>query len=568
MSANQPDSSPQADFSLYQNRWVAVVHGRIIGVGLTREQAYRAAKRIRPKDKPEMWFVDETGQPKQTMIAEQVEKIIGRLQHYPLLQQTLQILRQRQIEAYLVGGPVRDLLLERDKIGDFDFVIPQDGVAVARRVANALDAAFYPLDLKRDTGRVVYQADDGSAVYLDFAAFRGPSLEADLRDRDFTINAIALNLTEPLQLIDPLNGQDDLAAGQIRACSEATFHNDPVRVLRAIRQTVQFDFEIETQTAQKLSEGASKLQTISPERQRDELMKLLNTPLPGQAVEMLRRFGVLPYILPEVATTIGVDQSPPHHLDVFGHTLAALDAWADLARSGWSTFPDNLQPSITAQMSQPIEGQLSQQLLMPLALLLHDVGKPLTRAEEKVEGQLKIRFLGHERESAKIARQVMRRLRFSQQAVDFVERVVLNHLRPLLLAAEGKVSRRATYHFFRDTGQATFQAGIATALHALADHAATYPPGQGQAEEQVLWSVVHHLVTAFFEQQSQVVNPPLLLTGRDLMETFGLPQGPLIGLLLRRLQEAQAIGQVTDKMSALAFINNDPDFANWQKGEL
>ena len=503
------------------------------------------------------------------MIEEQVEKIIRRVQQYPLLQQVLQILQRRRIEAYLVGGCVRDFLLERDKITDFDFVVPQDGVAVARHVANALNAAFYPLDLERDTGRAVYQADDGSApVYLDFAAFRGPSLEADLRDRDFTINAIALSLGDSLQLIDPLNGRRDLAAGRIRGCSEATFHNDPARVLRAIRLAAQFDFEIEAGAAQKLSEDAPKLQTVSPERRRDELMKLLNTPAPGQAVDMLRRFEVLPYFLPEMAATIGVEQSPPHHLDVFGHTLAALNAWADLVRSNWSFFSDNMKSGIITQMGQPIEGNLTQQMLMPLALLLHDTGKPLTYTRESIEGQLKIRFLGHERESQKITRRVMHRLRFSHQASDFVEKVVLNHMRPLLLAAEGKVSRRATYHFFRDTGQAAFQAGIAVALHALADHAATYPPEQGQTEGQALEDVVHYLITAFFEQQSQVVDPPLLLTGRDLMETFGLPQGPLIGTLLRRLKEAQAAGQVADKAAALAFINNDPDFANWQKGEL
>ena len=175
-----------------------------------------------------------------------------------------------------------------------------------------------------------------------------------------------------------------------------------------------------------------------------------------------------------------------------------------------------------------------------------------------------IRFLRHERESAKIARRVMRRFYFSRQATDFVETVVTHHMRPLLLAAEGKASRRAIYRFFRGTSGATYHAGIAVALHTLADHRATYPPHQGQAEEQALLKVIHQLVTAYFEQQDQVVDPPPLLTGRDLIETLGLSEGRLIGLLLKRLKEAQAAGQIKDRTEALDFIKADPDFASYQ----
>jgi AraC-like DNA-binding protein len=199
---------------------------------------------------------------------------------------------------------------------------------------------------------------------------------------------------------------------------------------------------------------------------------------------------------------------------------------------------------------------------MPLALLLHDTGKPLTRTHETQDdsGYAKIRFLGHERESAKITNQVMHRLRFSGQAAGFVATVVTHHMRPLLLAQKGKVSRRAIYRLFRDTAGGNYQAGVAVALHALADHRATHAPGQGQAEEQSLLEVINKLIAAYFEQRDQVINPPPLLTGRDLIDGLGLTQGRHIGLLLSRLQEAQATGQVQTKAEALAFIKTDPDF--------
>ncbi len=488
------------------------------------------------------------------------------LDHHPLLQNVIKILRAHQVEAYLVGGAVRDLLLGRQTIVDLDFAVPGRSLTVARKVANALQAAFYPLDPERGTGRVVHNVPVASGLkkfYLDFADFRGATLAEDLRDRDFTINAIALSLTDPPQLIDPLAGQRDLEIGQIRATSATAFQHDPVRVLRAVRQSTELGFSIETQTEQDLRQAVTGLVTVSPERQRDELLKLLNTPTPGQAVQKLRHLGILPHLLPEIEVMIGVSQPPPHYLDVFDHTTTALDAWTSMLQAELPDIPARLQEAVRQYLNEGLAGSLTPQLLMPLALLWHDAGKPLTRTEQ-AGPPVKIRFLGHERESARIACRAMKHFHFSNQAIRFVEKVVLHHMRPLLLAQEGQVSRRAIYRLFRDTGARSYQAGVAVALHALADHRATYPPDQGQAETQALLGVVHQLIATYFEQYDRVIDPSPLLTGRDLMETFGLSEGRLIGLLLNRLKEAQATKQVQDKAEALAFIKADPDFVNYQ----
>ncbi|MBI1880873.1 MAG: HD domain-containing protein, partial [Chloroflexi bacterium] len=298
-----------------------------------------------------------------------------------------------------------------------------------------------------------------------------------------------------------------------------------------------------------------------PERQRDELLKLLNTPTPGQAVQMLRRLEVLPHVLPEIEPMIGVSQGPPHHLDVFDHTTTALDAWAEMVQTGFADFPAPLPAAVAQELNQPLAGHLTHQTLLPLALLLHDSGKPQTRTEA-TKPKAVTRFIGHEQISAKIARNVMQRFHFSNQASDFVETVVAHHMRPLLLAVQEKVSRRAIYRFFRDTARGAYQAGVAVAIHALADQRATYPSGQGERELQKLREVVYKLIIAYFEQREQVVDPPPLLTGRDLIETLGLAEGRLIGVLLSRLKEAQATGEVLDKAAALAFIQADPDFQN------
>ena len=277
---------------------------------------------------------------------------------------------------------------------------------------------------------------------------------------------------------------------------------------------------------------------------------------------MLHQLDALRHILPEVAAMAGVTQSPPHYLDVFDHTTAALDAWAQMKRDHFHNVPETLRPDVQQYLHNTLAGNIILQQLMPIALLLHDTGKPLTRSEEIINNSdyTKIRFLGHEQESTKITRQVMQRFHFSSQAAGFVETIVANHMRPLLLAQVGEVTRRAIYRLFRNTTGGNYQAGVAVALHALADQNATYPSGQGKTEEQALQKVTDKLLAAYFEQREQVVDPPPLLTGRDLIGELGLSTGKVIGTLLDRLKEAQAMGQVQTRDEAVAFIKADPDF--------
>lgn len=565
----KPDPLQATDLSPYLNRWIAVVRERVVGVGLNREQAYRAAKRSRPKEKPQLWFVDGQGQVQETEINLRLEMSneSSWFDKYPLLQETVQYLRQQQVEAYLVGGAVRDLLLGRQNVTDFDFVVPSDGLIIARQVANTLKAAFYPLDPERKTGRVVLTMPDSGKTYLDFATYRGDTLEADLADRDFTVNAIALSLADSPQLVDPLKGRAALIGRQIKAASPTAFQRDPIRVLRAVRQAIEFGFTIESASEQLLRQAAPQLPQVSPERQRDELLKLLTTPRPGQAVQLLHRLEILPHFLPEIEALIGVSQSAPHYLDVFDHTTAALDIWADMSHAGWVELPQSLRGEVEQYLETLLTGDLPQRNAIALALLLHDTGKAQTRSEEITAAGVRVRFPGHEQVSAKIVRRVMARFRFSSQAADFIERIVAHHMRPLLLSIEKKIGRKAIYRLFRDTSGPTYQAGVAMTLHSLADHRATYLLGQGQAEEQALLNVIRQLITAYFEQRDQVIDPPPLLSGHDLI-ALGLAEGPQLGQLLQALKEAQAAGQITDKTAALAFIKAQAEFAHRQTDEL
>ncbi len=240
----------------------------------------------------------------------------------PVLERLISFLPKEK-PVYLVGGAVRDAILGRES-HDLDFVMAAEAGQTARKVANAINGAFYMLDEDRDTARVVYQLDNGLPYTLDFSVFRGPGLEADQVGRDFTINALAINLFEPDRLIDPLNGLGDLRAGLLRACAPSSFMDDPVRILRGVRLALALGFSILPETLDAMSRAVSRLPRTSPERQRDELFRILEGVQVSSAIRMLDQLGVVRLILPEVDGLKAVTQSSPHQLDVWEHTLLTL----------------------------------------------------------------------------------------------------------------------------------------------------------------------------------------------------------------------------------------------------
>src|SRR5512146_2934873 len=145
------------------------------------------------------------------------------------------------LEVYLVGGALRDLLLKR-ACHDLDFAMPGDPRKLARQVANELRGDFFVLDDERNTVRVIYHTQPAERIFLDFCGLRGSDIESDLRARDLTVNALALEIHHPEKLIDPTGGLKDLRAKTLRACSANAFHDDPVRVMRAVRQALACQF--------------------------------------------------------------------------------------------------------------------------------------------------------------------------------------------------------------------------------------------------------------------------------------------------------------------------------------
>jgi len=477
-----------------------------------------------------------------------------------LLTSVNNLLAEQDVKSYLVGGFVRDVLLGRDT-ADIDIAAAADAVDIAQQIANALGGRFVLLDKVNRVGRVVMadkEAPSGSQWELDFSTFDG-SIEDDLARRDFTIDAIAIDLGEltkdyaNVRLIDPFNGWADLQHGVIRAVSETAFQSDAARLLRAVRLAAELGFSLDSQTEALVQRHCHLIADVAGERVREDLLRLLALPQSQQFLLYLDRLGLVTAIIPELAETKGVRQPKEHFWDVFDHSIETVIAVDFLLhQGGWKYTAGEVlaiapwSEALAEHFSREVSSASTRRSLLKLAALLHDVAKPQTKA---IAEDGRMHFLGHAKLGAAMTVDILERLRFSSKEVKLAEVMVREHLRPGQMSQGGLPTRRAIYRYFRDTEEA----GIDILFLSLADHLATRGPKLNLARWQEHTQMVEYVLTQHFEQEKLVV-PPKLVDGHDIINIFGLSPGPKIGQLLEAVREAQASGEVTTKEEALAFI--------------
>jgi len=465
-------------------------------------------------------------------------------------------LRAEAQPCYLVGGYVRDLLLSRPA-KDVDVVVQSGAIPLARRLANATGGAFYVLDDETEAARIVYPLRSVGSV-VDVASMRGPDLLADLKARDFTINAMAIDIEDAFRpdatIIDPCDGQSDLRARTLRATSGQVFQRDPVRMLRALRFAATLGYRVEPQTTDWIRRDAPRIVDTSAERIRDELVPIVGGRGAAQNLRHMEQLGLLQHVLPEVAALRGCVQSEPHIHDVYEHTLAAV---AEAERLGaWpqpQLGPDEqayLAPfarALAAHFGQVVSEHGSRATYLKWAAILHDVAKPETSTLDEDRW---IRTPGHPDLGAEMAGKILRRLRFSAREVRLVRTVVAHHMRPGQLIKSAPVTGREVYRYFRDTDDA----GIDVLMLALADQRAT----RGDTLQVDHWreylELTRHMLEHYFRKPQEAVAPPTLITGSEVMSVLGIGPGPRVGQALEEVREAQAEGQVRTSQEALAYL--------------
>ena len=470
-------------------------------------------------------------------------------------------LTEQNVQSYLVGGFVRDTLLGRDT-ADIDIAVEANALEIAPVVAAALGGKYVLLDELNRVGRVVVPSKEALAAKeqrnIDLSTVKG-NIEEDLARRDFTIDAIAIDLGQlakdytNVQLIDPFNGLSDLQRRVIQAVAETAFESDPARLLRAVRLAAELNFDIDNETEAIIRRHHHLLTSVVGERIREELLRLLAVPRSGQLLPYLEELGLLTTVIPELAQAKGVNQPKEHFWDVFDHSIHTVTATDFLLKNGAWQYANEKTLAIVPwsevpaeHFTQEVSSGSNRRLLLKLAALLHDIAKPQTKA---VDNSGRIRFLGHAREGATTAADILGRLRFSGKEIKLVETMVRHHLRPTQMAHDNLPSHRAIYRYFRDTADT----GIDILFLSLADHLATRGPRLNWTSWQEHAKMVNFVLTQHFEQETRVV-PLKLVDGHDLINIIGMKPGPKIGEVLEAVSEAQAAGELTTREEALSYI--------------
>jgi len=439
---------------------------------------------------------------------------------------------EQGIEAYAVGGYVRDQLLGR-KCKDIDVVIVGDGIAFARLVAKRFGrqkivayerfrTAMLPID-SSEIEKIEFVGARKESYHRDSRKpdVQSGSLENDLSRRDFTINALAVSLNrEHLgEIVDPFDGRSDLERGIIRTPldPEKTFDDDPLRMMRAVRFAAHFGFRIEEKTFQAIRKMKDRLSIVSQERITDEFFKILASPKPSVGFKIMQSTGLMKIVFPEISELAGVEQRQDyHHKDVFFHTMKVVDNISEVTGNIWLRF----------------------------ASLVHDIAKPRTKAFREDVGWT---FYGHEEIGARMMKHIFQRMRFPMEHLPYIEKLIRLHLRPMALVDEG-VTDSAIRRLLFEAGE-----HVDDLIMLCRADITSKDPKKVEHFTQNYELVVQKMREVEERDRIREFQPPV--RGDEIMEMFCLEPGPLVGKLKNSIKDAILDGVIpNDRAAALEYL--------------
>jgi tRNA nucleotidyltransferase/poly(A) polymerase len=422
------------------------------------------------------------------------------------------------------------MLLNRP-IADLDFALPKDASIAAKRVADQLGGGFFVLDQERETCRVILIDDEDQRLVVDFTLFQGDTIEEDLASRDFTITSMALDLEQDANLIDPFNGVQDLRDGLIRATSAGALEADSLRCLRAVRLAAQLGFYILPETRQQIARFHHNLGRISPERKRDELLRILAGPNQSAALLSLQKLDLYNYLLP-------------------GEFSLQFSRWINNLESLWSLFLEVHDQERAGNWSKgllvhrlgryreqinrflslelvPGRSQYQLTFLIPLLADLSPLNPPVT-FRERIE-----------------------QVSLSNQEAKFIDQGIQALVECQSLSPVDVINQPvAVYRFYGQYGSA----GVAAIFLCLANQLEE----QLGISEQEHWitqlDLARYLLEGYWERYQEWVDPPPLLNGDEIQQELDLPPGPEIGHLLGALREEQVRSGLASKKAGVKFL--------------
>jgi poly(A) polymerase len=475
---------------------------------------------------------------------DQRRQVLRELQQRQLLRRLLAFAEQSGVRLYAVGGTLRDICLGRPA-QDLDLALAGDVMGFTRGLANHLGAAYVPLDAEQGEARIVYRKRD----VLDFARLKGDDILEDLQHRDFTINAMACPLPDLLtqaapDLIDPHGGWRDLQARVIRMVSDRSFHEDPLRLLRAFRLVAALEFALDPSTLAAMQPVAARLDGVAAERVHSELLKLFAAPHSSPHVRTMARLGLLDVLFPELATTRGMAQQSDDQPDLFEHAILTYRWVEDLINT-----PGSYLPAILDAVVEYLQRE-ERRALVKWASLLHAIGNAGLHREAAPGCQPSPDVAAR---SARQWEQIGSRLKLSRQRIEYIRTLIAHYHRLFTLAsleAQGHLMLRPVHRWCKELGGDILGVFVLAVGHTLARGQVNTPAfgaiALGQCAAHV-WSLYRDCIVP-------VMRSPRLVTGDDLQQIFNLTPGPRFKTLLDELEVAQVEGRIHTRAEALQWV--------------
>jgi poly(A) polymerase len=437
--------------------------------------------------------------------------------------------------VYIVGGSIRDLMYNRTPV-DYDVVVQGDPASFAKRLASETSGRFVELGKHGQTMRRIVTKD----LLFDIMPLNGATIEEDLLQRDFTINAMAVAVSSG-SLIDRLGGRRDLASKTIRMVSADVFCKDPVRLIRAYRLAAAFDLSIDADTHRVLARETHLITRSAGERVREEFFKILQCAGSHAYLADMAHSGLLFNVFPELLALKNYRPPGTHPHNLFEQTIASYHSLEKLLDAG--AHPKKRSGN---RLFQDIDD--ARATLLKWAILFHDIGIPTTQTLTEEET---IHSYGHALKSAAMARKICQRLRFSRRQTDPIGLIIANHLQPFLLfqAQQKKISfQKAFTRFFMKCRDLTPD----VLLHALAEFMGKKEPQDPELKE--FTDFIRTLIQNYYSVLQPRASLPLPLTGNDLINEFGLRPSAEFKRILERIEEERLTKRALTRRQALKLV--------------
>lgn len=438
--------------------------------------------------------------------------------------------------VYLVGGSVRDSVLNR-RSSDHDFVVPGNVRTFAEKVAKGLGVRL--IELGKDS-EAICRVVSGDEI-LDFSPMEGNCIEEDLKRRDFTVNGLGYDLRTK-RLIDPVKAMDDIKSRTIRLISKDAVVADPLRMIRAFRFAAVLGFDIAPETLAVIGKKSALIGQSAGERISIELFKMMEVKRSFYHLKQMSDSGLLTNIIPELEPCRECFQNEIHARDVFEHTMATYDEMETALINHavlWPRYASSISSYLRAH---------DRRVLLKLATLFHDLGKPGTRS---VDSTGKVRFLGHEDEGADIVQDICARLRMSGKNRSYITLIVQKHLQPLFLFDAHQRDSLTSKGIIRFAGKYRDDI-IGLLIHSVADQRAKAGLGSEFLSDFIKFSA--GVLSMYFSGLKPKIAAPRLINGHELMESFNLKPSELIGRLLQTVEDARLNGDIETKKEATGLV--------------